>query len=111
MSVDIEGVRGNNICDLDAETLYSLGVSGQNFYETVWTKGIEETGGKIFHDGGQFGKSQLDAVMNELSALHDWAGKNLTGTDKTYMQNKLENLLNTLPGVFEKYEDIILYIY
>ena len=111
MSVEIEGVRGNDIYDRHAEMLYSLGVSGQKFYDTIWTKGIEETCGKIFHDGGQFDKSQLDAVINELKRLHDWAGANLDEKDKGYMQWKIENLLNTLPGVFEKYEDIILYIY
>lgn len=111
MSVEIYGVKGNNIYDAEAETLYSAGVSAQKFYDTVWERGIAETGVKIFQDGRQFDRTQLDAVIKELKGLYEWGEKNLTGTDKSYLQSKTKYLIDDLPRAFEIDKNMILYIF
>ena len=41
--------RNEDYCFAAAE-----GVSGQSFYDTIWTREIEEAGGRIFRDGGHY---------------------------------------------------------
>jgi len=75
-------------------------ISGEDFYQRVWTKAIADTGVTLFREYSQFEVSDLEQVMDELNRLLVWAEANLSnlgGGDLDYMRPRIENLLVRIP--------------
>lgn len=109
MSVGLFRLNGD-IDDPDSKITFSKNVSTEEFYHKYWEKGIEDVGIKIFKDGSQFNKSQLNDVLIELEKLKIWATKNLTGVELTYMKERIEYLQEAIPNAFID-DKTILYIF
>lgn len=88
----------------------TINIATTQFFNEYWEKAIKETNAKIFKENSQFGKSQMLDVLYELQLIKKWAQINLTGSNLKYMNERAENLLDSIPKAFDKNETI-LYIY
>ena len=55
-------------------------------------------------------QSQIEDVLKELEAIKNWALQNLTERELEYMQERIKNLIESIPEAFDK-DDTVLYIY
>ena len=78
MSVAIFRTDGD-MSDKNSKLIFAKNVSGEEFYQRVWTKAIADMNVKLFKDGSKFEVSDLEQVMSELKSLLLWAEANLSG--------------------------------
>jgi len=109
MSVGLYKYDGD-IYDRDSKVLLSENIASQAFYEKFWKPAVIELGIKYMQDGGEFNKSNLNDVANELSLLLDWAEKNLSDRNLEYMTTRITNLQSVIPNAFDG-DDTVLYIF
>ncbi len=96
MSVDL--FRYNTVYDdKNAKTIFQHAVATHSFYMKYWEKGIRECNVRLFQDNGEFYADDLDEVMAELDRLKDWALKEMSGWDREYFINRIEELQYWLP--------------
>jgi len=88
----------------------SVNIATTMFYNEYWEKAIKELGIKIFRENGKFSKNELSGVISELEILKQWTISNLEGIEREYMEERIVNLIEVIPEMFNQ-EDIILYIY
>ena len=88
----------------------SISIATTQFYNQYWERAIKETGIEIFRENNSFKRSQLEKVIEELKILKIWAEKNLAGKELEYMKGRIDNLIDTIPQVFDRC-DTVLYIY
>ena len=88
----------------------TINIATTQFFNEYWEKAIKNTNVKIFRENSQFGKKQMQDVLQELALIKKWAKENLTGSDLAYMTERVDTLLDNIPKAFDK-EETILYIY
>ena len=88
----------------------TINIATTKFFNEFWEKAIIDTNAKIFKENSQFGKNQMNDVLHELELIKGWTELNLTGTNLSYMKERIENLINDIPKAFDK-DETILYIY
>lgn len=89
---------------------FSINIATTKFYNAYWEIAIKELGITIFRENGQFSKKELPEVIRELERLKEWAISNLSGKELEYMEERIVNLIEAVPEMFNQ-EDTILYIY
>ena len=57
-----------------------------------------------------FQKKPNRRCPKELEAIKNWALQNLTERELEYMQERIKNLIESIPEAFDK-DDTVLYIY
>lgn len=100
-----------DINDPDSKLVLSENISSQKFYDIYWEKAVLELKIKYIRDDGEFDKTKLGDVLEELESLKKWALKNLKSENLEYMKIRIENLQKVIPQVFIEDEDSILYIF
>ncbi|EEQ56887.1 hypothetical protein CBFG_00597 [Clostridiales bacterium 1_7_47FAA] len=67
------------------------------FFNEFWEKAVKDTNAKIFKENSQFGKSQVPAVLYELELIKRWGEINLLDSNREYMKERVENLIDCIP--------------
>lgn len=96
--------------NLDGTIDLTISIATTDFFNTYWEKAIKDTNVKIFKENSCFKKSQIEDVLKELEAIKNWALQNLTERELEYMQERIKNLIESIPEAFDK-DDTVLYIY
>lgn len=110
MSVALFRIQNNDIYNSNAPITLSEPISSERFYLQHWEPAIREMKVKIFMDGSQFQRCDLDQVLSELERLREWAVRNLTNNDLKYMCSRIEHLQEIIPNSFLD-DHTILYIF
>ena len=96
--------------NIDGSIDLTINIATTQFFNEFWEKAIKDTNAKLFKENSQFGKNQVPAILYELELIKRWIEINLLDSNREYMKERVENLIDCIPTAFDK-DETILYIY
>lgn len=86
-------------------------IASTSFFIKCWDPAISELKIQYFQENGFFDRTKLSIVLKELSAIEEWAVKNLNNHEAGRVEDTVMRLQKTIPEAFVGNEDATLFIY
>jgi hypothetical protein len=87
----------------EVEEKFSIPVASEQFFKKYWVHAIEELNLELLSQieyGLELEYSELSIIIYELNRMLKWVENNLSGSDKSLMEERIKLLIEKLPEAF-----------